>query len=141
MSNTLNIQPISNLPNDLMNKSDVNSDDNVKKKSESSSGKKIRKSFSMRNPFRLSKRNNKNSEDSNQCDAINSENDKSDDKKMIKTEKIENLTAKDSSEGVNINNGGTKKTVFRRSSFKKFLTRIAQQMTSINIGVSHIKQI
>lgn len=29
--------------------------------------------------------------------------------------------------------------VFRRTSFKKFMSRIAQQMTSISIGVSHIK--
>lgn len=31
------------------------------------------------------------------------------------------------------------KKIFRRSSFTKFLTRIAQQMTSVNINVSQIQ--
>jgi hypothetical protein len=128
MSNTL---PTTQIAHEMLEKTSSHSGE-AKKKSET-----LKKSFSRSfNPFRLSKRSNlkASAEDTHRSnDAING-GQQSDDKK--RTIKNDNLTAKvEVSEGGADGKGGNKK-IFRRSSFKKFLTRIAQQMTTLNIGVS-----
>jgi hypothetical protein len=128
MSNTL---PSPQIAREILDKTSSHSGE-TKKKSET-----LKKSFSRSfNPFRLSKRSNQKAnadEHRRSNDAING-GQQSDDKK--RTIKNDNLTVKvEVSEGGGDGKGGSKK-IFRRSSFKKFLTRIAQQMTTINIGVS-----
>ena len=123
--------------NDSSNKS--GDDDRVSKKIDEQNNldsvinnkekKKVRRAFSMpRNPFRLSQKIKITKEDT--------------DSNMV-TNKSGTLTSISQSEEPQQEqpqkpqrNETGKARVFRRSSWKKFVSRIAQQMTSINIGVS-----
>lgn len=91
--------------------------------------KKIRRTFSMpRNPFRMSiKRNDENTTDTNASTITTTT--------PPKTPTNTNTTIIHDED--DSNKIGSTKRLFRRSSLRKFITRIAQQMTSVNIGVSY----
>lgn len=93
--------------------------------------RRIRRAFSIpRYPFRMSQRsrnsnnnidessNNKTTNEMNNCEEMNT----------LSEETQVNIIVEE--------NGQKKKRLFRRSSLRKFITRIAQQMTFVNIGVS-----
>lgn len=114
--------------------------------------KKVRRAFSMpRNPFRLSRRIKLKSEQSQHQNNLN---ECSKDDSMTNTTIISTITTmEDKSKTLpspstkmgeseqqhhqkNNNEQDNKYRMFRRSAWKKFLSRIAQQVTSVNIGVS-----
>lgn len=116
--------------------------------------KKIRRAFSMpRNPFRLSRRfktgtssSGKELPDNNQSkdqvtNVDGAPHNTTTPTTMNETEvaagrMYESSTAPTTNNNINNITNNNKNRLFRRTSWKKFLSRIAQQMTSINIGVS-----
>lgn len=106
--------------------------ENVIPKNENKERKKIRRAFSMPRSiplsFRLSVSRRKNNKDSS---AINETNTKIN----VNTDPAVSIPSDN-----NCCSEPTKTKNFRRS-WKKFLSRVAQQMTSINIGVSGSSEI
>lgn len=126
--------------------------------------KKIRRAFSMpRNPFRLSRRfktgtsasSGKELQDNNQSkDQVTdidgahhqtntttktttlNESEMAAGRVVIESSNMATTITNNNSSINNNNSSNNKNRLFRRTSWKKFLSRIAQQMTSINIGVS-----
>lgn len=126
--------------------------------SSSHTNNRVRRAFSMpRNPFRLSRRSNKITE-REKINGSERETGLAGGGKYRQSKSINNeasVLAIEGGDGIHggdesSNNellempqptkengmgGGGKKRLFRRSSLRKFITRIAQQMTSVNIGV------
>lgn len=139
-------QPQQLQPNDQQNQNQNQQQQTILINACEKEKKKVRRAFSMpRNPFRLSRRfkskdQNHDNESvksnlkMNNCNKQTTMEDKS--KTLPSTAITRTEGGLEQQQQRNHNEQDNKHRMFRRSAWKKFLSRIAQQMTAVNIGVS-----